>query len=218
MSAFFRQFKRIPHWVTADYSSILHLQDNIREWLLDSASLTLRIRQHCQCKSLGCFSVKLLNQGMGLPSNDEVQRLRLRSRRYALIREVLLFCGDTPLIFARTVIPIKTLTGPQRQLGRLGNRPLGEFLFAQPELQRDMMEVAVISQGHQLYDSALQSLNNKHSLVQSKIYSSQRIWARRSVFCLRHKPLLVAEVFLPEILNQSGHQVFVPPVLTGGRR
>ena len=218
MSAFFRQFKRIPHWVTADYSSILHLKDNIREWLLDSASLTLRIKQHCQCQRLGCFSVKLLNQGMGLPSNDEVQRLRLRSRRYALIREVLLFCGDTPLIFARTVIPIKTLTGPQRQLGRLGNRPLGEFLFSQPELQRDMMEVAVISQGHQLYDAAVQSLNKKHSLAQSKTYSSRRIWARRSVFCLRHKPLLVAEVFLPEILNQSGHQAFVPPVLIGGRR
>lgn len=228
MSAFHRQFKRIPHWVTADYSSILHLQENIRDWLLDSASLTLRIKQHCQSKGMGCFSVKVIRQGMGIPSNDEVQRLKLQSRRYALMREVLLLCGETPVIFARTVIPIKTLTGPQRQLARLGNRPLGEFLFSQPELQRDTMEVSVISQGHQLYDSAVVSVKRairddieqgiKGAVENKAHYSPKHIWARRSVFCLRHKPLLVAEVFLPDILQRSSHHTFVAPVLTGSRR
>lgn len=224
MSAIYRQFKRIPHWVTADYSSILHMQENIRDWLLDSASLTLRIKQFCQCNSMGCFSVKLLGQGMSMPSNDEVRRLKLRNRRYALIREVLLFCGDTPVIFARTVIPLKTLTGPQRQLGRLGNRPLGEFLFSQPQLQRDAMEVSIVSQGHQLFDSAVKSLLAIDSQADAslttgkKLQTPQKIWARRSVFCLRHKPLLVAEVFLPDILQQPSHHSFVPPVLLGAKQ
>lgn len=191
MPAITRQFKRIPHWVAVDYASILHIPDDIRDWLVDSASLTLRIKKLCQSNAMGDFSVRLLRQGMAIPSNDEVQRLSLQSRRYALIREVLLFCGTTPVIFARTVIPIKTLTGPQRQLGHLGNRPLGEFLFSQPGLHRDAMEVAILKNGHQLFDSTLDSLHGQS--VPSEV------WARRSVFCLREKPLLVAEVFLPDI-------------------
>lgn len=193
MPAISRQFKRIPHWVAVDYASILHIPDNTRDWLVDSASLTLRIKKFCRRNKKGGFSVKLLRQGMAIPSNDEVQRLRLLSRRYALIREVLLLCGDTPVIFARTVIPIKTLTGPQRQLGHLGNRPLGEFLFSQPGLHRDAMEVAVLKNGHQLFDSTLSSLSEQSQAMPSEV------WARRSVFCLREKPLLVAEVFLPDI-------------------
>ncbi len=199
-----RQFKRIPHWVAVDYASLLHLQERTREWLLDSASLTLRIKNYCQSYDMGNFSVRVLSQGMGIPSNDEVQRLRLKSRRYALIREVLLYCGETPVIFARTVIPIKTLTGPQRQLGHLGSRPLGEFLFSQPYLQRDAMEVAVLNYGHQLFDSAILNIHS----------SPERVWARRSIFRLKHKPLLVAEVFLPDIFRQSSGQSFIVPVLT----
>ncbi len=184
-----RQFKRIPHWVVLDYASILHIPDSIREWLLDSASLTLRIKQHCLKQQMGCFSVKVLQQGMALPSNDEVRRLKLNHRHYALIREVLLYCGDMPIVFARTVIPIKTLSGPQRLLACLGNRPLGEFLFAQAALQRDAMEVAALNQGHQLHNLAVHSLDK----------SLPQVWARRSVFRLKHKPLLVAEVFLPNL-------------------
>ena len=193
MPTFLRQFKRIPHWLAVDYASILHIPDYTRSWLLDSASLTLRIKNHCRGKQLGDFSVKLLHQGMAIPSNDEVQRLKLKHRHYALIREVLLYCGDTPVIFARTVIPVKTLTGPQRQLAHLGNRPLGEFLFAQPALQRDAMEVTALTNGHQLYDSAVQNLHKR----------PDQLWARRSIFRLRHKPLLVAEVFLPDLLNSN---------------
>lgn len=213
MPVIIRQFKRIPHWVAVDYASILHMSDSTREWLLDSASLTLRIKHHCQANNLGQFSVRLLRQGMGIPSNDEVQRLKLKSRQYALIREVLLYCGNTPVIFARTVIPITTLTGPQRQLSHLGNQPLGEFLFAQPDLQRDAMEIAVLKHGHQLFDNAINSVSDQ------SLNLPEKIWARRSIFRLRYKPLLVAEVFLPDILstasvNTHPHNHLFPPVLT----
>ncbi len=213
MPAFIRQFKRTPHWVAVDYASILHMQDSTREWLVDSASLTLRIKKHCRSNELGCFSVKLLRQGMGIPSNDEVQRLKLRSRHYALIREVLLYCGETPVVFARTVIPIKTLTGSQRQLSHLGNRPLGEFLFAQPDLQRDAMEIAVLNRGHQLFDSAVYHMSDD---------SPSDVWARRSIFRLGHKPLLVAEVFLPDLLSMASMNIhpgnhLYPPVLTSAK-
>ncbi|MCK5697605.1 MAG: chorismate lyase [Gammaproteobacteria bacterium] len=192
MSTFLRQFKRIPHWVVLDCASHLAIPDQTREWLSDSTSLTLRIKQHCLKEQLGCFSVKVLQQGMAQPSKDEVQRLKL-NHHYALIREVLLYCGDTPIVFARTVIPINTLSASQHQLACLGNRPLGEFLFAQPALERDAMEITALNQGHQLYDIAVHSL--KKSLPQ--------VWARRSIFRLKDKPLLVAEVFLPNLLNKA---------------
>jgi len=155
---------------------------------------------------------------MAIPSNDEIQRLKIKSRHYALIREVILYCGHTPVIFARTVIPIKTLTGPQRQLSYLGNRPLGEFLFAQPGLQRDTMEVAVLKNGHQLFDSAVSNMSDK-SFPAAEKRMPDNIWGRRSIFRLRSKPLLVAEVFLPDILSMSSanshpHNHLFPPVLS----
>lgn len=196
MSVTPKKFKRIPHWLAIDAVSLLHLEEKTREWLLDNSSLTLRVKNFCQASGSGGFSVRVLSQGMSIPSNDEIRRLKITPRHYALIREVLLYCGDTPVIYARTVIPIKTLTGEQKRLGHLGNRPLGEFLFSQPHLQRDTMEVALLNQGHQLFDSALPNIN----------HNVEQIWARRSIFRLRHKPLLVAEAFLPDIISQESHK------------
>ena len=127
-----------------------------------------------------------------MPSADEAKRLKLKSRRYALVREVFLFCGVLPLVYARTVIPLKTLTGRQKQLAYLGDKPLGAFLFSQSCLERDVMELAVLTQGHQIFESASQALSD----------TPEKIWGRRSVFRLKNKPLLVTEVFLPALLEK----------------
>ncbi|MCU7835074.1 MAG: chorismate lyase [gamma proteobacterium symbiont of Taylorina sp.] len=184
-----KKINLVPHWQAVDSITPSTLQENTREWLLDNGSLTLRVKNHCQNHYHNNFSVQVLSQGMAIPLDDEMQRLNLEKHCKALIREVLLFCGETPLIYARTIIPAQTLTGEQKQLADLGNRPLGEFLFSQPDLERDVMEVAQLKQGYQLFDSALFSLSPQ----------PDHIWARRSVFRLADKPLLVAEVFLPDI-------------------
>ncbi|MCK5667017.1 MAG: chorismate lyase, partial [Thiotrichaceae bacterium] len=183
-----KESRHLPHWlaVTSDLSS--GIPENAAHWLLDNTSLTLRVKNHCMDHDLGCFSVQVLEQKMAMPLDDEIQHLKLKNNDDALIREVLLYCHESPLIYARTIIPAQTLTGEQRELGELGDRPLGEFLFSQPGLKRDVMEVAALRQGHQLFDSASAHISVK----------AQEIWARRSVFRLEHKPLLVAEVFLPE--------------------
>jgi len=183
--------KNIPDWLVADSAVISAIPKNIGQWLLDDTSLTLRVKNYCTEHDLGLFSVKVLSQGICQPSSDEIKGLKLNNEQDALIREVLLYGGESPLIYARTVIPSQTLTGKQKVLGELGNRPLGEFLFSQPELERDAMEVASLKQGQQLFDSAISHLKSNPG----------EIWARRSVFRLKHKPLLVAEVFLPDILK-----------------
>ncbi len=190
------QAKKIPDWLVVNSTVLSSIPENIGQWLLDDTSLTLRIKNYCAKYDLGCFSVKVLSQGISQPSSDEIKGLNLNNEQDALIREVLLYGGESPLIYARTVIPSQTLTGEQKVLGELGNRPLGEFLFSQPDLERDAMEVASLKQGQQLFDSAISHLNSNPG----------EIWARRSIFRLKHKPLLVAEVFLPNILKYLSNQ------------
>ncbi len=137
----------------------------------------------------GPFSVQILREGWGKPMLNEARRLKMRLSGYAWIREVHLLCGGQPWVFARTVIPPHTLRGKQRRLARLGKKPLGAVLFADKSMQRTEMEIACIRAGQQLFQLATQHMAP----------ADQSIWGRRSVFFLNRDPLLVSEIFLPEI-------------------
>jgi chorismate lyase len=153
------------------------LDPKITSWLIDSDSLTRRIIKFC-CHNNSQFSVQVLKEGKALPSVDEAIKLKMKIRQWAYIREVLLLCGDEPVVYAKTIIPLSTLTGKQRQLAFLGNRPLGAFLFSQANLHRDPIEISKLS------------------------HKNQQLWARRSAFYLDNKPLLVYEVFLPKLMPE----------------
>jgi chorismate--pyruvate lyase len=160
----------------------------IAPWLFEQGSLTRRILLHCTKK----FRVEVLSQKWQRPMLNEALRLGARPEQHALVREVLLYCGDEPWVFARSVLPRKTLTGPRRFLGKLGNRPLGEILFSDPTIKRDDLEIAEIKKGQRMYSCATKCLSNPPDFV----------WGRRSIFYMHKKPLLVNEVFLPSILNK----------------
>jgi len=157
----------------------------LSEWLLDPDSLTDRLRRACP----GCFAVRVIDEGWQRPRLDEVRSLDMPVSAVAWIRQVQLLCDDRPWVFARSVIPSTTLTGQQRQLAFLGNRPLGAYLFSNPGLQRGAVEVARIQQDHAMFAEATGGLSRRPA----------EIWGRRSVFRVGGKPLLVAEVFLPGI-------------------
>ena len=72
---------------------------------------------------------------------------------------------------------------------RLGTRPLGELLFADPSMRRETMEIAVLGRGTALYRLALRGVPVRPTAI----------WGRRSVFRLDRQPLLVNEIFLPGI-------------------
>ena len=174
-----------PVWRSRDML-MSHAPAEISPWLFDQGSLTRRILLYCGKK----FRVEVLSQKWQRPLLNEALRLGVHPEQHALIREVLLYCGDVPWVFARSVLPRKTLTGSRRFLGKLGNRPLGEILFSDPNIQRDALEIAEIKKGQRMYSCATQCLDNPPDYV----------WGRRSVFYLHKKPLLVNEVFLPSIL------------------
>jgi len=161
----------------------------LASWLLDTDSLTARIRQACP----GCFRVRVLGQGWATPRLDEQRALGMRAGERALVREVQLLCDGRPWVFARTIIPANTLRGPQRRLAHLGERPLGAFLFADPRMRRGPVELACIRRNEQMYDTAVSGLRGRPACI----------WGRRSVFRVGGKPLLVSEVFLPGISGQG---------------
>jgi len=158
-------------------------------WLLDSGSLTDRLKAACG----GCFEVCVVDEGWQRPRLDEARALGIPHSQIGWIRQVHLLCDGTPWVFARTVVPVSTLSGAQRRLAHLGNRPLGAFLFADPGMRRGPVELACIREGLSMFNEASSGLKRKPA----------EIWGRRSIFRVGGKPLLVTELFLPAIEGAS---------------
>ncbi|MFV1982258.1 MAG: chorismate lyase [Thiohalomonadales bacterium] len=157
-------------------------------WLRDKGSLTKQIINTCSDQ----FRVHVIKQQWAIPMLNESLRLQCNPGEFALIREVILYCGDDPWVYARTIIPGKTLTGKQRHLSMLESKPLGAILFSDPNMHRDEIEIARITRQHDIFSTAMIGQNN----------NINEIWGRRSVFFIgKFKPLLVNEVFLPNILH-----------------
>lgn len=177
-----------PVWRTQKMLMGFPIPENISPWLFDQGSLTRRILLNCKKQ----FRVDVLSQKWQRPMLNEAMRLGVHAEHHAFIREVLLYCGDEPWVYARSVLPHKTLTGKRRRLGKLGSRPLGEILFSDPDIKRDALEVANIKPEQRMFQQATQCLDKP----------PESIWGRRSVFHWHKKPLLVNEVFLPDVLKQ----------------
>jgi chorismate--pyruvate lyase len=152
----------------------------LRRWLLDSGSLTAKLVK----LSRGEFRVQVLQQAYARASRSEALALGIGFHELCLVREVILMGHNQPWVFARSVLPLSSLTGSLRHLRKQGNRPLGAFLFSQPHLKRSPIALALIS-GH-------------HAYLPKTLGGNSPIWGRRSIFSLDAKPLLVSEVFLPE--------------------
>ena len=174
-----------PIWRAERYLFAGQVPEDIAWWLFDENSLTARLVAACS----GQFRVEVISQGWQRPMLNEEQCLRIRASRHALVRQVYLYCDDTPWVFARTVIPRDTLSGQEKHLAHLQNRPLGAVLFAEPTMRRSEVEVAEIKPGQRLFHTATARLTA----------DPESIWGRRSVFYLHDKPLLVSEIFLPDI-------------------
>ena len=153
-------------------------------WLFDASSLTARMVDLCGKD----FSVRVLSQNWEKIDSEESSAMSLPYAHSALVRQVLLCCGDTPLIYARTVIPAVTVQGAQRRYANMGNRPLGAMLFADRTMRREVVHVAKLSKTHAA---------NQH------VACKEDVWGRRSVFRVSGKPILVSEYFLPELLKKK---------------
>ena len=153
-------------------------------WLFDASSLTARLVELCG----NDFSVQVLSQHWQPIDAEEATAMSLKDERAALVRQVFLCCGDSPLVYARTVIPKITVSGAQRRYANMGNRPLGAMLFSDRTMRREDVQVAMLPVSHET-----------NRFVQADV----PVWGRRSVFRVSGRPLMVSEYFLPELLKQA---------------
>ncbi len=150
-----------------------------QSWLLDPGSLTQRLKGLCaETTGMGKFRVRVLEEGWSRQQSPGMLQCFpahvVSERMWS--RRVLLQCGDEPWVAAHSLIPVSSMQGPLKRLRTLNDRPLGEFLFRHPLLRRDQLELT----------------------------HTGAVWGRRSLFHHYDTPLLVAEFFLPALLEADG--------------
>ena len=155
-----------------------HAPAALRAWLLDRGSLTHRLQQRCRR-----FEVEVLHQHWQRALPDEAALLGIAPHTHALVREVLLRCDGRAVVFARSILPRTSLLGAWRDLGRIGSRPLGGALFSDPRIRR----------------APLRFCRCHLRQVPQAAGQGGALWARRSLFSLQGRRILVSECFLPAI-------------------
>jgi chorismate lyase len=165
-----------------------YAQRSYHRWLNDRGSLTRRLQAHCPD-----FSVRALHQRLDKPCRDELAFIESRRMELALMREVYLFCRETPVVFAHSVLKRRNLRGAWCRIGRQRVKPLGAALFANPLVKRTPLYFKKLAPHHELYLRACRLLKTLPNYL----------WARRSVFILQGRPIMVTEVFRPGILELS---------------
>lgn len=156
---------------------------HLRTWLLDRRSLTRRLQQHSRNR----FSVTVLNQRWERPRLDEARALDIPRHQFALVREVILHGGGQPWVYARSVLPQRTLNGRLRFLRKLGNKPLGALLFSNPAIQRGSL--------------VLQRYPQSRLPVALQQPTQPPLWGRYSIFRYGNNGILVSEIFLPALVD-----------------
>lgn len=155
-------------------------------WLIEADSLTAQLQN--RYTDFFVRAVRVVSQH---PSHEEAKLLNVPTREHAQIREVLLFGKAKPVVFAHSVLPQKSLRGAWRSLGKLGNKPLGAVLFANPNVKRSPFSYKKLYAHHPLYRAAVQHLSEQPRFL----------WARRSIFSLSCANIMVVEIFLPELMQ-----------------
>jgi chorismate-pyruvate lyase len=159
-------------WLSQDELP-LAADDPRRGWLGEPGSLTAKLKE----ERPGAFRLELIAQVAEPLSAEFADLLDAAPGSPGHRREVKLYAGGSPCIFACSVWPEVT-ERDQAWLDDLGERPLGDALFAHPAARRSPIDVA--------------------RTVESGSSDGEAIWARRSVFRLGDTaPLLVHEFFLP---------------------
>ncbi len=163
---------RAVHWQRHANALVPAMPPVLRRWLYSTDSLTRRLRRVCR----HALRVEVLQHGLSRPRLEEAAQLGLPPGRVALVREVRLLDGRQAVVEARSVIPLDVLQGSWRILARLGEQPLGEIIFTRPGLSRTGLELCQPG--------------------------SSGSWGRRNHYRLCQRPLLVAEFFLPELVQR----------------
>jgi chorismate--pyruvate lyase len=144
--------------------------DVVGSWLTEAGLLTARMRAECDHE----FRLEVVNDMNPAASQSELHR------------QVILWCGDQPCIYAQTSIPLATADA-HPWLRELGDEPLGERLQSQPDVSRSLFVYTVVDSNQ----------------LPAKLVAADdaALWARRSDFYIGEDLLTVTEIFLPGVIH-----------------
>ena len=144
-----------------DINYFRDIPEKVLFWIRDDQSLTQKLK-----KRYPDFRVEVHKQDELEIYNHEINQLG--NEENFIVREVSLYGDNQPVVFARSVIPKNTKTD---LIMKIGNKPLGEILFTDPNILREPIEITF----------------------------QNNIWGRRSVFVMNDSRILVSEFFLEKI-------------------
>jgi len=172
-------------WQPVSLLATKGISPQLKDWLSYPGSFIKRLKEH----GITQPKISVLNECWKCPELEEARLLDIKPRLYARVREVLIYSDQGPLMVARTVIPRTTLTGKEQQLAYLKTRSLGSILFKDVSVERTEFEYACIKPSTKEYVRIEKAVDDKAS----------EYWARRSLFYIKNKPLLLTEIFLTKI-------------------
>jgi chorismate--pyruvate lyase len=176
-------------WNRVDSGELHQAPRQWQPWLSDTGSLTQKIEQAIGQK----LEVLVLRDCRQSLDSDESRYFHFKVK-HCRIREVLLCANGVPLVMARSIIPTMSSSGSNHEVLRLGTKPLGAVLFAKTRMhsrKKPLREIARLDKQSTLWKKCLQ--------LYPRLPSAS--WARRTLYKLKGRPLLVSEVFLPALLD-----------------
>lgn len=139
------------------------LRAPLQDWLLHTDSLTQKLQQICPH-----LRVEILREGWAQSANFA------GNPTACWLREVQLYCGDKPWIFAQTLLPKQTIEQVAQAVPTLGEQPIGLWLFAQ---------------------------NPERLSLEWRQDRETGLYARRSRLRVKGYELEIRELFLPDFLQ-----------------
>lgn len=128
-------------WSDNILSSLAPVSEPLRALMTDQGSLTSSLK----ALSDDDFKVNVLRESLDKPYQSEVDKLGLGRESLATIREVELHIFNTPVVFARSIIPTDLTQRSETGLAELGSKPLGHLLFKDGRMRQSRREFACVN-------------------------------------------------------------------------
>ena len=159
------ELKQISPWTSIE-SIESKVDASILSWLSESGPITNRIKLSQK------FELELLNDEIDEISKEEELFLNSFSETFRF-RRVILLGNNTPVVYAKSVIPSSTIENGLSSLGKIGNAPLGDILFTPGVFTKlEMVCASFLSKEKNVY------------------------WGRKIKYSVNSEPISVMEVFL----------------------
>lgn len=175
-----------PIWKNSRCFSALQLPKEIRAWLLYPDSLTEQLKKECKHQKKKMHIVVLEEHLEFIP--DLAFETKIFDCRLAYARHIQIYSDSTLLMYAKSLMPKNDNVMRKRQFRGLGEKPLGEILFAMSGIIRSAFELSKIPANFTEYKLT----HNNEQL------SPAYIWARRSIFSNPLPFLCLTEYFAPD--------------------